>query len=129
MVVDVNILHAVLIAAIPVVIAIVLAWGYNVIHGLISYLVMTFVLVFALEAFATNLPVELAASLSKVMGTHIFIYEYAISWIYPLEYTTAKYVMLAIMIASFAISQILSSLIRKAKVNKIRSLKQKVKRY
>ena len=86
-------------------------------------------LVFALEAFATNLPVELAASLSNVMGTHIFIYEYAISWIYPLEYTTAKYVMLAIMIASFAISQILSSLIRKAKVNKISSLKQKVKRY
>ena len=129
MVVDINILHAVLIAMIPAIVAVVLAWAYNILHGAISYLVMTFLLVFSLEAFSTTLPAELAESLVEVMGTNQFMYDYMIKWAYPLEYSTAKYVMLGILIASFIISQILSSLIRKAKVNKIRSLKQKVKRY
>ena len=129
MFVDINVLHAVLIAMIPVIIAIVLAWAYNVIHGAISYLVMTYLLVFSLEAFATTLPEGLSIALGDVMVMHEFMFEYMISWIHPMEYSTAKYVMLGILIASFIVSQVLSSLIRKAKVNKIRSLKQKVKRY
>ena len=128
-VVDFNIIHAVLIAMIPAIVAIVLAWAYNVLHGAISYLVMTFILVFSLQAFATTLPLELAEALESVMGTHNFMFDYMISWVNPLEASMAKYVMLGILIASFIISQVLSSLIRKAKVNKIRSLKQKVNRY
>ena len=60
---DINVLHAVLIAMIPVVIAIILSWAYNVVHGAISYLVMTFLLVFSLEAFEATLPTGLAEAL------------------------------------------------------------------
>lgn len=126
---DINVLHAVLIAMIPVVIAIILAWAYNVVHGAISYLVMTFLLVFSLEAFEATLPAGLAEALVNVMGTNEFMYNYMIGWLYNLDPSIAKYVMLGILLGVFIISQILSSVIRKAKVNRIRSLKQKVKRY
>ena len=53
---DMNLLYAILIALVPVVITIIVSRLYNIIHGLITFVVTGFLLMFCFEAFGSNIP-------------------------------------------------------------------------
>lgn len=139
---DMNLLYAILIALVPVVITIILSKVYNIFHGLISFLVTGFVLFFCIEAFQANLPAELLVylqpnneSLFSVCGLYYAINELLVSGLSSIglasffEWVGHPYVVLGAFVLVFVVSQVLSSVVRKRRIEKERNMKRQLKRY
>lgn len=139
---DMNLLYAILVALVPVVLTIILSKVYNIFHGLITFLVSGFVLIFCIDAFAANMPAELLAYLLPAgEGSHCtcqlyyaindFVYS-ALGQLGLADFLAAdyaKYVLLAAFVLVFVISQVLSSVVRKKRVEKERNMRRQLKRY
>ena len=124
-----SLLVAILIALIPVVITIISSRLYNVIHGLITFLVMGYVLVFCLEVFGANLPAEVQELLPTTCGLYISITSTVQGWLSGVALFENPYIVLAVYVVVFVISQIIACAIRKARVERIKLLRRQVKRY
>ena len=132
---DMNLLYAILIALVPVVITIIVSRLYNIIHGLITFVVTGFLLMFCFEAFGSNIP----AAIMEIVPNTCQLYTLIAGLIEELlgkagladllakEY--GNYVLLAVYVVVFLISQIIASAIRKSRVEKIKNLKRQIKRY
>lgn len=139
---DLNLIYALLIALIPVFFAVIFARRYNVIHGLISFVVFSFLLIFCLSAFEKNIPADILKylvggeetgysliafnSLLNGVITH-YLSKAGLATVLAADY--GKYVLLAIYLVVFILSQVIASVIRRHRVNGIKSLKRQVKRY
>lgn len=130
-----NLLFAVLIAMIPVIIAVIAARFYNIIHGLFMFCFSGFVLIFCLDIFGANLPAEIMAHIPTTCALYISmdavvvraLEVIGVAGLFPEEYTA--YVVLAIYVVLFVACQIVSSAIRKSRKEKINNLKRQIKRY
>ena len=130
---DMNLLYAILIALVPVIIAIVMSKVYNIIHGFISFVVTGHLLGFCLTVFGANLPAELLILTTETCLLYTKIDNLIVGLLVEAGLGVlgdfAVYVVLAIFIVVFVVSQIISSVLRKKRVEKINSLKRQVKRY
>ena len=132
---DMNLLYAILIALIPVVITIIMSKVYNVIHGLITFLVTGYLLIFCLSIFGGNLPTEISGYFIDTNSLYICINQFVIDALKVaglgdlLKEPFGVYIVLAMFVVLYVISQVISSALRKKRVEKINSLKRQVKRY
>lgn len=132
---NMYLLYAILIALIPVVITIISSRLYNIIHGIITFIVMGFILTFCLQVFGANLPAELTAELPAVLALYTGMQTVVVDGLSQIglqEVLTADYgvyILLGVYVLIYIISQIIACAIRKARVEKIKSLKRQVKRY
>jgi membrane protein implicated in regulation of membrane protease activity len=139
---DMNLLYAILIALVPVVLTIILSKVYNIVHGLITFLVSGFVLFFCLEAFNANLPAEIVAYLIPgkegafaTCELYYAINSFVISALNQLgladflAWEGAAYCVLGAYVLVFIISQIVSSVVRKKRIEKEKKMKRQLKRY
>ena len=132
---DLNLLYAILIALVPVVVTIIFSKVYNVFHGLITFLVFSFLLCFLLTNFGDKLPAEITANLTIVAGTYAAFNSFILDCLklVGLESILAAdygvYVVIGIYVLIFIISQIIASVLRKKRVEKIKGLKRQIKRY
>ena len=138
---DLNLIYALLIALIPVVLTVIFSRRYNLFHGLISFVVFSFLLLFCLDAFSKNVPAEILGylvgtetglnlvSLYSMMSNVIahYLSKAGLSEVFAQTY--GKYVLLAIYVGAFILSQVVASVIRRHRVNGIKSLKRQAKRY
>lgn len=132
---DMNLLYAILIALVPVVITIIVSRLYNIVHGLITFIVTGFLLMFCLEAFGGNLPAEIMGYIPTTCSLYTVICDLIADLLDKVGLASllaqdyGKYILLAIYLVVFIISQIIASAIRKSRVEKINSLKRQLKRY
>ncbi len=132
---DMNLLYAILIALVPVVITIIVSRLYNIVHGLITFIVTGFLLMFCLGVFGENLPAEIMAYIPGTCSLYTIISDLIsgllgkVGLAELLAQDYGKYILLAIYLVVFIISQIIASAIRKSRVEKINSLKRQLKRY
>ncbi len=132
---DMNLLYAILIALVPVVITIIVSKLYNVVHGLITFLVTGFLLMFCLEAFGANIPVDIMSQTETTCSLYTIINglindllgKVGLADLLAQDY--GKYILLGCYLVVFIISQIIASALRKSRVEKINNLKRQVKRY
>lgn len=138
---DMNLLWAMLITLAPVVLTVLFSRRYNFFHGLISFFVFSYLVLFFVSAFQTKLPAEIVAYLVGTGGSFGLLTFY--SSLYSLlgtglsklglsslvEANYWKYIALAIYVVIFVVSQIIASVIRSHRVNNIKNLKRQVKRY
>ena len=132
---DMNLLYAILIALVPVVITIIVSRLYNIVHGLITFIVTGFLLMFCLEAFGSNIPAAIMEIVPNTCQLYTLIAELieellgkaGLADLLAKEY--GNYVLLAVYVVVFLISQIIASAIRKSRVEKIKNLKRQIKRY
>ena len=132
---DFNLLYAILIALVPVVVTIIFSKVYNIFHGLFTFLTFSFLLCFLFTHFGSSLPVELAAQLELVLGTYVYINTFVLDSLKLigleslLTASYGEYILLGIYVVIFIVSQIIASVLRKKRVEKIKGLKRSVKRY
>lgn len=142
---DMNFLYAILIALAPVVITILVSRAYNIFHGLITFLVLGYALLFCLDLFAEKLPAELALYLG--MGEIGCPLPYGTVAIYSMINVAVvdlltkaglenlisnknfKYYLLGGYVLLFVISQVIASAIRRRRVAKINRLRRYLRRY
>lgn len=132
---DMNLLYAILIALVPVVITAIMSKVYNIVHGIITFIVTGHLLVFCLSIFGANLPADITANMPTVCGLYVSIDSIVVSALGLLGLgdllagTFGVYIVLAVFVVLFIVSQIIASVLRKKRVEKINSLKRQVKRY
>ena len=142
---DMNFLYAILIALAPVVLTIIISRAYNIVHGLITFLVFGYVLLFCLGEFGDKLPEQMQMYLGLAglevplpFGTlalyqmiHMAVLDLMgqIGLEKLLLNENLKYFILAGCAVIFIISQIIASKIRKSRVAKVRKLRRYLKRY
>ena len=135
---DINLIPAILIALIPVVLTIIVSRLYNVVHGLITFLVMGFILMFCLQAdvFGGGIHELIAQHFPKTCGIYYAIDELVLALFSGVPFITnllaqnyGPYVALGVVVVVFVISQIIACAIRKARVERIKLLRRQVKRY
>ena len=139
---DMNLLYAILIALVPVVLTIILSRVYNIVHGLITFLFSGFLLYFCVEAFQANLPAEIVAYLIPgqegafaTCELYYAINSFIVSALTEIgladffAWEGAAYVVLGVYALVFVISQVISGIILKQKIEKQKSLKRQLKRY
>ena len=131
----VELLLPILVALVPVVIAVIGARLYGVLHGIITYLFMGQLLMFCLAMFGSNIGVELAAAAEVHSVLHTKINEFTAYALNTfglgslLEGETGAYVILGIFFVLFLVSQIIGGSFRKHSVEKTRILKRQVRHY
>ena len=139
---DMNLVYALLITAIPVVLTVIFSKRYNVFHGVISFVVFSYLLIFFLSVFAEKVPADIYKYLIGADGNpclltfYIALVNAAIFGLNQLGLEAVlsnadygQYVLLAVYVVVFVVSQIIASLIRKHRVNTIKNLKREIKRY
>lgn len=138
---DMNIVYALLIASAPVILSVLLAKRYNVVHGLITFLFTGYLLLFALSYLGKHLPADITkylygveqkfAFLSLYNGLY-FVFGSVLNLIGLGKYLTggyAEYVILGAYVLLFIISHIIAVGIRRHRINGIKALRRQVKRY
>lgn len=132
---DINFLYAILIALVPVVLTIIFSKVYNVFHGLFTFLVFSFLICFLFTQFGDKLSPELSGHLITTLGTYVCINSLVLDLLgmVGLESVISAdygvYVVLGIYVLIFIVSQIIASILRKKRVEKIKGLKRSIKRY
>ena len=133
---DINLLLAILIALVPVVLTIIFSRLYNVVHGLITFLVMQYVLMFCLEVFGGNLPEAITKNFPVVCGLYSSFNDFVLSLLKGVPFIAnllaqsfGPYIILGVYVLVFLISQIIACAIRKSRVEKIKFLRRQLKRY
>ena len=135
---DINLMFAVLIALIPVFLTIIFSRLYNIIHGFITFIVMSFVLMFCLQAdvFGSSIQPQIAEHLTKACGVYTAVNEFFLAVFANVPFISdllsqnyGPYVALAAVAVVFIVSQIIACAIRKSRVEKIKSMKRQIKRY
>lgn len=133
---DINLLFAILIALAPVVITIIFSRLFNVVHGLITFVVMGYVLMFALDVFGANLPAAISEHLTTTCALYASINGLLVGLLNSVGFIAniltqsyGPYIILGAFVLVFIISQIIACLIRKARVERIKLLRRQVKRY
>ena len=135
---DMNLLFAILIALVPVVITIIFSRFYNVVHGLITFLVMAYALMFCLQqdVFGGSLPAEITAHLPAACGFYYAVNDLVLAVFNGVAFISnllaqsyGPYLALGALVFVFIISQVIACLIRKARVERIKVLRRQVKRY
>ena len=131
-----NELVGLLIALVPVILAIIFTKRYNMVHGLITYIVFSYLLVFCLGQFGDKLPAEmLAQALVFSQGTTYLVgYLNGLLLKIPglnslLEGENGKWFYLGVYVLLFIIFQIVSSVIRSKRKKALQRLKRASKRY
>ena len=130
-----DLLFAVLIALIPALIAVISARVYNFVHGLFMFCFTGYILIFCLGIFGPNLPAEIMAHIPTTCGLYFslnalvvdLLKTVGLAGLLPEEYLA--YAIIGIYVVLFIAFQIISSAIRKARKEKIESLKRQIKRY
>ena len=132
----VELLLPILVALVPVIIAVIGARLYGVLHGVIAYLFMGQLLMFCLSMFGANIGAELAAAAEEHSVFHTKVYEFVVAAFEKFglgsliaDENTGAYVILGVFFVVFLISQIIGASIRKKRVEKTRILKRQVRRY
>ena len=133
---DMNLLFAILIALIPVVLTIISSRLYNVVHGLITFIVMQYVLMFCLQVFGANLPAAINECLPAVTGLYTQINDMVLGLLNSVPFIAnllaqsyGPYIVLGAYVLVFLISQIIACAIRKSRIEKIKILRRQLKRY
>ena len=132
----VELLLPILVALVPVIIAVIGARLYGVIHGIITYLFMGQLLMFCLSMFGSNIGAELAAAAEEHSVLHVKIHDFAVVALEKFglgsllaDENTGAYVILGVFFVLFLVSQIIGGTFRKKRVEKTRILKREVRRY
>ncbi len=132
----VELLLPILIALVPVIIAVIGARLYGVLHGVITYLFMGQLLMFCLAMFGSNIGAELAASAESHAVLHAKIHDFAVAGLEQAglgsvisNEQTGGYVILGLFLLLFIISQVIGGSRRKRSVEKTKILKRQVRRY
>ena len=145
---DMNLIYAMLIALIPVVLAIIFTKIYNIVHGIISFLFFGAILMLCLHIFGDKMPVTmtyfevfggfytgLSGFLCNPSNGLVTFVAYGLLGIFGLgdvvvnNPQVAFYFYLAIIGLIFLISQIISSRIFRRRASRRRELKRQAKRY
>ena len=132
---DLNFLYAILIALVPVVLTIIFSKVYNVFHGLFTFLVFSFLICFLFAQFGDKLSPELSGHLITTLGTYTCINSLVLDLLGNVGLESVinadygVYVVLGIYALIFIISQIIASILRKKRIEKIKGLKRQIKRY
>ena len=133
---DINMIPAILIALIPVFLTIIASRLYNIIHGLITFVVMSFVLMFCLDVFGANIHELIRAHFPATCGLYITINELVLAVFAGIPFITnilaqpyGPYVALGVVAVIFLISQIIACVIRKNRIERIKVLRRQIKRY
>ena len=132
---DMNLLYAILIALVPVIITVIMSRVYNIVHGVITFLVTGHLLMFCLGMFGVNLPKEImdytaiTCSLYTAIGGLVNELLGSLGLAELLAGDLGVYILLAVFVVIFVVSLIFASVFRKKSVEKVNSLKRQVKRY
>lgn len=133
---DINLLFAILIALVPVVLTIIFSRLFNVVHGLITFLVMQYVMMFCLGVFGANIPAAITGHLPAVTGLYTTINDMILGLLNSVPFIAnilaqsyGQYIVLGVFVLVFLISQIIACAIRKSRVEKIKILRRQLKRY
>ena len=131
-----DILLGLLIALLPVIIAIIFTKRYNMVHGLITFIVFSYLLVFCLGQFGDKLPAELFAQATAFSNGTVFLVGYLNGLLLKipglntlLEGEHGKWIYLGVYVLIFVIFQIISSVIRCKRKRAFQRLKRACKRY
>ena len=138
---DLNLIYALLIASLPVVFALIFTKRYNIVHGFVTFLLTSYLLLLALSNLQNHIPVEITnilygkdgyfGFLMFYMGFY-YVATYAINVIGLADLLLTPYAHLIILIpyiTLFIVSHAISVAIRKCRVNRIKALRRQVKRY
>lgn len=132
----IDLLFPILIALVPVIIAVIGARIYGILHGFITYLFMGQLLIFCLAMFGGNIGAELAASTAVHAALHTKINSFVIASLKQIgleclvsDEQTAKYVILGLFLLLFIVSQVVGCLFRKRSIEKTKKLKREARRY
>ena len=132
----VDLLLPILVALVPVIIAVIGARLYGVLHGVITYLFMGQLLMFCLSMFGANIGAELAASAEEHSVLHAKVHDFVVAALEQFglgdilaDEAVGGYVILGAFFVLFLISQIIGGSIRKKSVEKTKILKRQVRRY
>lgn len=133
---DMDLLFAILIALIPVVLTVIFSRLYNVVHGIITFLVMGYILMFCLNMFGANLGEAIITHTNTTCALYAAIDGLVMGLLNSVGFIAnllaqsyGPYIVLAVYVVIFLISQIIACAIRKHRVEKIRLLRRQVKRY
>ena len=126
-----DLLLPILIVLVPVIIAVIGARLYGILHGFITYLFMGQLLIFCLSIFGGNIGAELATSTEAHAVLHTKIYDFVVIGLGDiiLNAQTVRYVILGLFLLLFIISQVIGCLYRKRSIEKTKKLKREVRRY
>jgi hypothetical protein len=106
---------------------------YNVIHGVITFLVFGHILGFCLLVFGANIPEAILGYTNETCILYTRIDQVILNLLLGFGLgelgNLLVYVLLIGFVVLYVISQIISSVLRKKRVEKIKSLKRQVKRY
>lgn len=129
-------LYALLISLVPVLLAVMFARRYNFLHGLIAYIVMSYVYCFCLDQF--GIKGELSTFILKFSASPVAIYSYINGQILKIDFLAellaknpnlVKYILLAVVLLVFVIFQVIASSIRRSRKRRAKSLVKQAKRY
>jgi hypothetical protein len=138
---DLNLIYALLIASVPVIFALLFAKRYNIVHGFVTFLLTSYLLLLAVSKLQNHIPVEITNILygkDGYFGLLMFykgFYEVAAVSLNLAGLTDllvppyGEYVILAPYVVLFIVSHIISAIIRRHRVNSIKALRRQVKRY
>ena len=127
----IDLLLPILIALVPVIIAVIGARIYGILHGFITYLFMGQLLIFCLAMFGDNIGAELAASTAVHTVLHTKIYDFVVVGLENIvsNEQIAKYVILGLFLLLFIVSQVIGCSFRKRSIEKTKKLKREARRY
>ena len=131
----VELLLPILVALVPVILAVIGARLYGVLHGVITYLFMGQLLMFCLGMFGANLGADLAAAAEAHCVLHTKVNEFVVylfnqfGFASLIEGENGAYVILGVFLVVFLISQIIAGGIRKRRVEKTKILRRQIRRY
>lgn len=130
---DMNLLYAILIALIPVVFTILISRLYNIIHGIISFFTASALLILCLTSFGESLPAEVLAGCALSCSFYDMINGFLVEVLALVglnglgNVLDAGQLLLVILVVLFLVSQIISSVIRRRRVRRIKQLKKEAK--
>ena len=130
---NMELLFAILIALVPVLLTILAARLYNVIHAVITFLAMQYVLVYCLNMFGATLPPVITDHFPTVLALYNAIDEFVVGLVNAFGFgpmlEQMPFLLLAVYGVVFLISQIIACIIRKHKIEKAKILRRQLKRY
>lgn len=133
-----ELLWGVLISLIPLLLAVIFAKRYNFLHGLVTYIFFTYLMLFLSVQFADKITgnVIMGHALTYLNSSFELI-KYICDYIAKLPFInggvsdagTVRYIYLGLFVGVFVICQIIASIMAASRRRKIRNLKKQAKRY
>ena len=133
---DLNLLYGILIALIPMFFACILAHRNNFLHGIITYLCFSFILVYCIDKFGSYLPAQIITNFNNVSAGARIVNDFLLNLLKMvpklgdlLAGSAGEYIGLGFFALVYIISQIISSCIASAKRRRINRYKRAANRY